>query len=108
MGTDGLALATLIVIFVSNTFRLLFVKSKFSITPFTNKSFLMLIIIIVFYLLFNFWDFQVDHIYVFKFPVHPIINIALKSILITVLYLFLIIKLKISDDINTLFKRFYK
>jgi O-antigen/teichoic acid export membrane protein len=108
MGTDGLALATLIVIFVSNTFRLLFVKSKFSITPFTNKSFLMLITIIVFYLLFNFWDFQVDHIYVFKFPVHPIINIALKSILITVLYLFLIIKLKISDDINTLFKRFYK
>jgi len=108
MGTDGLALATLIVIFAANTFRLIFVNKKFSITPFTNKSFVMFITIIVFYLLFNFWDFPVDHIYVFKFPIHPIINIVLKSILITVLYLFLIIKLKISDDINTLFKRFYK
>ena len=38
LGTDGLALATLIVIFFANTFKLYFVKKKFLITPFTNKT----------------------------------------------------------------------
>ncbi|APZ46604.1 sugar isomerase [Polaribacter reichenbachii] len=108
MGTDGLALATLIVIFAANTFRLLFVKRKFSMTPFTNRTFVMLVIIVLMYVLFNFWDFTISDIYLFKFPIHPIINIALKSIIITAIYFFLIIKLKISDDINRIFKRFYK
>lgn len=108
MGTDGLAFATLIVIFVANTFRLIFVKRKFLMTPFTNKTFVMFIIITVLYLVFNFWDFTISNIYLFKFPIHPIINIILKSILITVVYFILIIKLHISDDINRIFKRFYK
>lgn len=108
MGTDGLALATLIVIFLSNTFRLLFVKRKFLMTPFTNKTFVMFVIITALYLIFNFWDFTISDIYLFKFPIHPIINIALKSIIITVVYFVLIIKMSISDDINRIFKRFYK
>lgn len=108
MGTDGLALATLIVIFCANTGKIFFVKKKFSMTPFTNKSFLMIFIIAVMYLAFNFWDFPISDVYVLNFPIHPIINIILKSILITIIYFFLIIKLDVSNEMTQLFKRFYK
>lgn len=108
MGTDGLALATLIVIFFANTGKIFFVKRKFSMTPFTNKSFLMIFIIAALYLVFNFWDFPIENIYLFKFPIHPIINIILKSILIAMIYVFLVIKLNISTEITNIVKRFYK
>ncbi|OAD44489.1 lipopolysaccharide biosynthesis protein [Polaribacter atrinae] len=108
MGTDGLALATLIVIFFANTFKLFFVKRKFSMTPFTDKSLKMILIITVLYLAFNFWDFSVSNIYLWKFPVHPIINIALKSILITVVYILVVLKLNISNEFDLLLKKYYK
>ena len=108
MGTEGLALATLLVIFSANTFKLFFVKRKFSMTPFTNKSFLMILIIAVLYLTFNFWDFPVSDIYLWKFPVHPVINIILKSILILVVYIFLIFKLNISNEFDSLLKKYYR
>ncbi|MGY8909909.1 MAG: lipopolysaccharide biosynthesis protein [Flavobacteriales bacterium] len=108
MGTDCLALATLIVIFFANTGKIFFVKRKFSMTPFTNKSFLMIFIITVLYVTFNFWDFPIENIYLFKFPIHPIINIILKSILIAFIYIFLVIKFNISTEITNIVKRFYK
>ena len=108
MGTDGLALATLIVIFLANSFKLFFVKTKFSITPYTNKTFKMILIIAILYLFFNFWDFPIENIYLFKFPIHPLINIFLKSILIVVIYLFLIFKFNISFELSNLFKKYFK
>jgi O-antigen/teichoic acid export membrane protein len=108
LGTNGLALATLIVILTANTFKLFFVKSKFSITPFTDKSFIMIVIVTVMYLSFNFWDFPIHDMYMFKFPIHPVINIMLKSIIITFIYLFLVIKLNISTEITHLYKIFTK
>ena len=39
---------------------------------------------------------------------HPIINIALNTILISGIYLFIVVKLKISLDINKLLSRFIK
>ncbi|WP_299056052.1 lipopolysaccharide biosynthesis protein [uncultured Polaribacter sp.] len=107
-GTDGLALSTLIIIVVFNTFKLWFVHRKFSITPFTPKSLKMFMIIIVMLGVFNFWDFPIDDIHIWRFPVHPIINIVLKSILITVVYLFLIFKLNISTELDNLLKKYYK
>lgn len=108
MGTDGLALATLIVIFFANTGKILFVKRKFSMTPFTDKSWLMVGIIFGIYLLFNFWDFPFDNLYLWKIPLHQTLNIFLKSILMTLLYLYLVIKFEISGEINKLSKRFLK
>jgi hypothetical protein len=112
MGTNGLALATLIVVFTANTFKLYFVKRRFSIAPFTNKSLLLILIITVFYLGFNFWDFPIDTIYLdiytWKIPIHPIIKIILKSILITIIYIFLIFKLNISPELDAILKKYYK
>ena len=108
LGTDGLALATLIVIFFANTFKLYFVKKKFLITPFTDKTLKMFLIILGLYLGFNFWDFPITDVYFFKLPIHPAINIVLKSFLIIPIYLFLVIKLNISPEIKNLTQRFYK
>ena len=106
MGTNGLALATLIVILTANTIKLLFVKKKFRMTPFTDKSWKMIFIITILYFIFNYWNFPIDDIFIGKFPIHPIINILLKSILIVLVYLFLVIKLNISDELSRLFRRY--
>lgn len=108
MGTDGLALSTLIVIFCANTFKLYFVKKKFSITPFTDKTVKMIAIIGVLYLAFNFWDFPINNVYILDLPIHPILNIILKSILIAVVYILLILKLNISTELDNLLKKYYK
>lgn len=108
MGTDGLALATLLVIFSANTGKIMFVNKKFSMTPFTPKTWKMLLIISVLYVVFVFWDFPISGIYIFNLPIHSLINILLKCVVITILYLYLIIKLDISIEISSLLKRFYK
>lgn len=98
LGTDGLAIATFTTIFLFNSIKLWFVQFKFQLNPFTNKTWLMLLIIAVFFVTFYFWDFSF----------HPIINIGLKSVLITITYLLLIYKLSISEQINALINRFVK
>ena len=97
-GTDGLALATFITIFFFNSVKLWFVQSKFKMNPFTNKTYLMLGIIVALFAAFYFWDFNF----------HPLINIALKSSLIAPLYLVVIYKLQISPDINNVANRLIK
>ncbi len=107
-GTDGLALATLITIIVFNSVKLFFVKSKFSMTPFTDKSWKMFFILASLFLSFYFWNFSIPTIEVFNRDISPVFNIAFKSILITVLYLFVVIKFSISEQINNLVKRYIK
>ncbi len=107
-GTDGLALATLITIIVFNSVKLFFVKSKFSMTPFTDKSWKMFFILASLFLSFYFWNFSIPTIEVFNRDISPVFNIAFKSILITVLYLFVVIKCSISEQINNLVKRYIK
>ena len=107
-GTNGLALATLITIIIFNSIKLFFVKSKFSMTPFTNKSWRMFFILAALFFSFYFWNFSIPAIEVFNRDISPIFNIALKSILITVLYLFIVIKFSISEQINNLVKKYIK
>lgn len=108
LGTEGLALSTFITALLFNTFRLWFVKNKFNITPFSKNTIKMITIIVVLFLSFYFWSFSVPQFSILGFPIHPIINIILKTILITVIYLFLVIKLNISTQINALVSRFVK
>jgi|TARA_B110000037_G_C17127386_1_gene508855 O-antigen/teichoic acid export membrane protein len=97
-GTDGLALATLLVIFVFNCIRLFIVKYKLNMTPITTKTFITTSLIVLLFITFYFWNFSF----------RPLINIALKTVLITILYLFIAIKLKLSSDINRLISRLNK
>lgn len=107
-GTDGLAMATLITLLIFNTLKLIFVKQKFSITPFSDKSWKLFLIILILFGAFYFWNFSLPAVEFFKRDISPIFNIILKSIMITVLYLFLVIKLSISDQINTLVQKYLK
>jgi O-antigen/teichoic acid export membrane protein len=95
---NGAALSTLIVLLFFNSVKVWYVKNKFNMLPYTIKTFLLLVVLIIFYLCFYSWDFSF----------HPIINILLKSIIITIVYLVMVYYLKISSDINLLVNKFIK
>lgn len=97
-GTNGLAFATFITIFTFNSLRLWFVYYKFKMSPFTNKTLIMLFCIAAFFGVFYYWNFSF----------HPIINIVLKSLLIGSLYLFVIYQLNISKEMTNVISRAIK
>lgn len=106
LSTDGLALATLLVTLFFGGFKLWFVQNKLKINPFTTKTFIMIFIIFSLYLLFNFWNFSIPEIVFLDFPINPLINISLKSVIVIPLYIYVVYKLKISKQFNNLLGRF--
>ncbi|WP_370476248.1 polysaccharide biosynthesis C-terminal domain-containing protein [Tamlana flava] len=97
-GINGAAIATFLAVFVYNSIKLFFVYRKFKIFPFTKSTLKIGILIVSSSLLFYFWDF----------PFHPIVNILMKSILIAIVYVFIVLKFDFSEDISTLIKRYLK
>lgn len=89
-GIEGAALATLITVACYNTVKLFFVVKKMNLFPFTKKTLYSLLIIALCFVLFYFWDF----------PFHSVVNILLKSILLSALYLYLNYRFTISQEIN--------
>jgi O-antigen/teichoic acid export membrane protein len=89
-GIDGAALSTVVVIVLFNTLKILYVKSKFQIIPFSKQTWLAIFCIVIVFIPF----------YFISFPFHPIVNIILESGLIGLVYILLILKLRISEDIN--------
>ncbi len=90
-GIEGSAFATLITIMIYNTIKLLYVVIKMNLYPFTIKTLYSLGILVTCFIIFFFWEFSF----------HPIINIGLKTILISVYYGYSNYKLKISDEVNS-------
>lgn len=97
-GIDGSALATLIAVLLYNTIKIVFVKVKFNMLPFTKQTIKISILLLVCVLVFYFWEF----------PFNAYLNIVLKTIAIGVVYAFLIFKLNVSEDINEMFKKYLK
>ncbi|MFT7351103.1 MAG: O-antigen/teichoic acid export membrane protein [Flavobacterium sp.] len=101
-GIVGAALATLLSVAIYNTIKLLFVVKKLHLFPFTKKTLVSFAIIIATFGLFYFWDFSFI----------PFVNIVLKSILVTLFYIFLNYKLKVSEEVvvfmNSIFARLPK
>jgi hypothetical protein len=97
-GIEGSAFATLLTVAIYNTIKLIYVVKKMNLFPFTVKTLYSLGILVTCFGLFYFWDF----------PFYTIINIALKSILIAVFYLFVNYKLEISEEFNNVVKTFLK
>ena len=89
-GIEGSAFATLITVMIYNTIKLFYVVKKMDLYPFTIKTLYSLVILIVCFGLFYFWDF----------PFYTLINIILKSTLITIFYGLLNYKLQISEEVN--------
>lgn len=99
-GITGSAFATLLSITLYSIAKLLFVVKRLHLYPFTIQTLYSLAITVVLFLSFYFWDF----------PFSPIISIGLKSILISLLYVYINYKFVISVEINqvltAVFKRF--
>lgn len=95
-GINGAAIASFSAFFIYNTLKLGYVKLKFKILPFTNETFKVLVLLIVVGAIFSF----------VSFPFHPIINIGLKSILMIVLYVGILYRFKISEDVYGVLNKF--
>ncbi|WJS92756.1 lipopolysaccharide biosynthesis protein [Flavobacterium johnsoniae] len=89
-GIFGSAFATLLSITLYSLAKLLFVVKKLHLYPFTKQTIHSMVLTFALFLVFYFWEF----------PFFQLISIALKSILVTILYVYLNYKFKISTDIN--------
>jgi O-antigen/teichoic acid export membrane protein len=98
-GILGSAFATLLSITLYSIAKLLFVVKRLHLYPFTNETLYSLGLTLILFLMFYFWDF----------PFIPIVAIVLKSILVTITYIFInykfVISTEINDVINTILKR---
>lgn len=97
-GINGAAFATFISIVVYNALKLAFVYYKFKMSPFTANTAKTLILILVLVGVFYFWDFHF----------HPVLNIALKSVLIGLCYTSVVYLLTISDDISIILDKYLR
>lgn len=98
-GIIGSAFATLLSITCYSVAKLLFVVKRMHLYPFTKENLYSLGITFLVFVLFYFW----------KFPINPIIGIGLKSVLVTVVYIYINYKFVVSPEINqTLDKVFLK
>jgi O-antigen/teichoic acid export membrane protein len=95
-GINGAGIATFIAVFIYNTIKLIFVYRKFKMYPFTRYTFKIGLLLVASVLLFYFWEF----------PFNPILNIALKSALVSILYLVVIYKYNFSEDISLVMKKY--
>jgi O-antigen/teichoic acid export membrane protein len=89
-GILGSAFATLLSITLYSLAKLMFVVKRLHLYPFTNQTLYSMTLTVVLFLGFYFWDF----------PFSPIISIGLKSILVSLAYVYLNYKLVISIQIN--------
>lgn len=97
-GINGSAFATFLAISVYNTIKIYFVKKKFNMMPFNVETGKVCMVLIVSVAVFYFWDF----------PFHPILNIVLKSLLISIFYVFIILRMNVSEDISVVIKKYLR
>jgi len=88
----GAALATFISIFSVNTFRMFVIKYKMNVYPFTIKSLYVPVLAIIVYYLIN----------LIPNTQFLIINILVRSIGVSIVFIPIIYFLKISEEFNTL------
>ncbi|WP_281321767.1 lipopolysaccharide biosynthesis protein [Flavobacterium aestivum] len=97
-GIIGSAFATLLSITLYSLAKLLFVVKKLHLYPFTKQTLHSLGITLVVFLMFYFW----------QFPIHPIVGIVLKSILVTIVYIYVNYRFVVSNEINQVLDKLIK
>lgn len=89
-GIIGSAFATLLSITLYSVAKLLFVVKKLDLYPFSKQTLYSMALTFVLFVAFYVWDF----------PFNPIVSIVLKSILLTIAYVYLNYLFVISIEIN--------
>ena len=90
LGIDGAALATLIVVLVFSAIKVYYVYRKLEMQPYTGKTGVLMVLIAVVFVIF----------YLLEFDLHPLIAILIKGTLITAVFLFSVLRMRISDDMT--------
>lgn len=98
LGIQGAALATLLVVAVFSALKILYVHIKMKMQPFTRKTVILLLLIGGLFLVFNF----------IELPFYAVLNILLKSMMITIIFIAVVLKLSLSEDLNLIFKKYLK
>lgn len=96
-GLKGAALATFLAICIYNTIKFAYVKAKFNIQPFTLDTLKVFGLLLLVGLPLYFVELQF----------HPLLNIAVKSVLITVVYIVVLYRFKISQDVSGVISKFF-
>ena len=96
LGIEGAALATLIVVFVFGVIRVLYVYRKLGMQPYDRKTGIVLLLIGLIFAVFFFVELNLP----------PLVTIVIKGILISLVFIFAILKLRISEDLNSFFDNF--
>jgi len=97
-GVYGAAVASFSAFFIYNTIKLFYVKAKFDILPFTLETVKVTLLLSATGTVFYFLDF----------PFHPIINIGVKSILVVIVYIAILYRFKISEDVFEVLSKVFK
>ncbi|NOQ91702.1 MAG: oligosaccharide flippase family protein [Flavobacteriaceae bacterium] len=97
LSIEGAALATLIVVLVFGVIKIVYVKNKLKMQPYSKNTTIILVIIGLLFFTFYFISFNIN----------PLLSIIVKSTLLTTIFIFLIIKLKLSEDINNLLSKYF-
>ena len=97
-GIIGSAFATLLSITLYSLAKLLFVVKKLNLYPFTKQTLYSIALTVVLFVVFYYWDF----------PFNPVISIILKSILMTIAYVYLNYRFVISVEINQVMDKYLK
>ncbi|TFG76339.1 MAG: lipopolysaccharide biosynthesis protein, partial [Flavobacteriales bacterium] len=96
-GLDGAAIASFAAFFIYNTIKLVFVRLKYNIYPFTNATFRVLGLLLL----------TVAFFYYLQFPFHPLVNIIIKSLLMIALYIGVLFRFKLSEDLIGVLSKFF-
>lgn len=97
-GINGAALATLLAFVIYNAAKIGFVAVAFKMQPFSLATLKTTGVLLLFLLLFSFWDFSF----------HPLVNIGLKSALLAFCYGMAILRLRLSEDLLDLLLGYLK
>jgi O-antigen/teichoic acid export membrane protein len=95
-GIEGAAISSLIAICLYNTIKVYYVYLKFKLQPITVNTFKVISLIL--------FGFSVSLSFSLDFS--PVINIILKSSIVSVVYISIVIFFKFSTDINNLIDKF--
>jgi O-antigen/teichoic acid export membrane protein len=89
LGINGAALASLLAVGTYDSIKLYYVWKKFGIHPFTRDSIKVTGLLLLLGMLF----------YFVSFPFYPLLNILVKSFIITTLYFGMVYRFRISEDV---------
>lgn len=91
-GINGAAIATVLALVSYAILKVGFVFAKFNMQPFTGQTLKVIALMVLCCVCFYTWDFNW----------HPILNIAVKSVLIAMVYCGVVYRFKLSSDINAI------